>query len=218
MIRLGRIDAAIDAMLPFGFTVKQVRKCVKELLKEYGGDDGWPFIEDASYNELVSAILRDVEKDNQEEIAQDGNLIVQDQNLLKDKSNGKEEPTVTDNRVSDTLQDERSPANTVAVAEPVLDGKGWKVILPDQTSAHVEETKNNNEEPPTKVDSLIIKTAFAALPPRAKRRKCTPCYGWIEDDEEEDGDDFITLQPSSMMLGPPPIAAPPRGCLGVYLP
>lgn len=85
------------------------------------------------------------------------------------------------------------------------DGKGWNDILPDQTSAHIEETINN-KEPSTKVDSPRFKTAFAAPTKRGKR---LPCYGWIEDDEEEeDDDDFITLQPSSMVLGPPKAALP----------
>lgn len=49
-------------------------------IKEYGGDEGWPFIEDASYNELIAAILRDVDR---EEAAQDANQIMQDQNHMK---------------------------------------------------------------------------------------------------------------------------------------
>lgn len=52
-------------------------------IKVYGGDKGWPFIEDASYNELIAALLRDSEMDNQDEVARDGNLITQDKNLLK---------------------------------------------------------------------------------------------------------------------------------------
>lgn len=40
--------------------------------------------------------------------------------FFQDKSNEEEEPAVTDNRALDTLLDEKSPENTVAVAEPVL--------------------------------------------------------------------------------------------------
>nr|XP_033508243.1 uncharacterized protein LOC104119494 isoform X2 [Nicotiana tomentosiformis] len=59
--RLGRMDAAIDAMTPFGFDESLVRKTVNKLLKEYGGNDGWAFIEDCGYKELIEAILRDLE-------------------------------------------------------------------------------------------------------------------------------------------------------------
>lgn len=43
--------------------------------KEYGGDEGWPFIEEYSYKELIDAILRDAEKDDQEQVAEAGNQL-----------------------------------------------------------------------------------------------------------------------------------------------
>ncbi|OIT18686.1 hypothetical protein A4A49_43687, partial [Nicotiana attenuata] len=63
--RLGRIDAAIDAMTPFGFDESLVRKTVNKLLKEYGGNEGWAFIEDCGYKELIEAILRDLESNDE---------------------------------------------------------------------------------------------------------------------------------------------------------
>ncbi|CAA3014179.1 probable inactive histone-lysine N-methyltransferase SUVR1 [Olea europaea subsp. europaea] len=71
--RLMRIDAAVDAMTSFGFSEEIVRKTVKELLKEYGGDEGWRFIEDNSYIELIEAILRSAEGNNQEKSARHEN-------------------------------------------------------------------------------------------------------------------------------------------------
>ncbi|XP_009784341.1 uncharacterized protein LOC107817835 isoform X1 [Nicotiana tabacum] len=63
--RLGRIDAAIDAMTSFGFDESLVRETVNKLLKEYGGNEGWAFIEDCGYKELIEAILRDLESNDE---------------------------------------------------------------------------------------------------------------------------------------------------------
>ncbi|KAI4357391.1 hypothetical protein L6164_001342 [Bauhinia variegata] len=52
-----RMDAALDAMKPYGFDLKLARKTVSELLKVYGGDQGWIFIEEGSYKLLVETIL-----------------------------------------------------------------------------------------------------------------------------------------------------------------
>ncbi|XP_016474802.1 uncharacterized protein LOC107796531 isoform X1 [Nicotiana tabacum] len=68
--RLSRMDAAVDAMTPFGFDELLVRKTVNKLLKEYEGDEGWEgwaFIEDSGYKELIDAILRDQEAKDDEE-------------------------------------------------------------------------------------------------------------------------------------------------------
>ncbi|XVF24066.1 hypothetical protein REPUB_Repub13aG0094800 [Reevesia pubescens] len=54
------MDAVIDAMKPFGFPKNLINKTIKELQKVYG-EDGWPFIEDASYKVLLEAILEKVE-------------------------------------------------------------------------------------------------------------------------------------------------------------
>ncbi|XP_028071615.1 uncharacterized protein LOC114273979 [Camellia sinensis] len=70
---LTRMDAAIDQLVPYGFTRNQVRRTVNQLLKVYGGDDGWPFIEANAYILVIETILS-----NQEEEVQG------------DKSNGEE--------------------------------------------------------------------------------------------------------------------------------
>lgn len=51
------MDAALDAMRNLGFEEEVVTRTVKELLDIYG-DDGWPFIEEYGYKELIDAILR----------------------------------------------------------------------------------------------------------------------------------------------------------------
>ncbi|KAF3679769.1 hypothetical protein T459_25321 [Capsicum annuum] len=66
--RLSRMDAATDAMTAFGFDERLVQNSVKQLLKEYGGDDGWAFIEEYGYKELIDAILRDQETNDEQKV------------------------------------------------------------------------------------------------------------------------------------------------------
>ncbi|XP_042029493.1 uncharacterized protein LOC121776386 [Salvia splendens] len=77
--RLTRMDAAVDAMLPLGFSEAMVKARVKKLLKEYGGDEGWPFIEESAYSVLIESILENM--NNGEQI----------QLLEKDAQNGQSE-------------------------------------------------------------------------------------------------------------------------------
>ncbi|XP_057981692.1 uncharacterized protein LOC131166994 isoform X2 [Malania oleifera] len=56
-VGLTRMDAALDAMIPYGFSKELIRRTVKELLKVYGAE-GWIFIEDGSYNLLIETILQ----------------------------------------------------------------------------------------------------------------------------------------------------------------
>ncbi|KAL3653489.1 hypothetical protein CASFOL_003170 [Castilleja foliolosa] len=79
--RLSRMDAAVDAMVPFGFLANKVEKHVNQLLEVYGGHEGWPFIEEYSYKELIDALLRDVEEGDEEE--------GQVEKLLEDESGAK---------------------------------------------------------------------------------------------------------------------------------
>ncbi|KAL0321868.1 UNVERIFIED_CONTAM: hypothetical protein Scaly_2483200 [Sesamum calycinum] len=181
--RLTRMDAAVDAMVPFGFPEEKVRKHVKELLKEYGGDEGWPFIEECSYKELIDAILRDDEENDQEKVAEDGHQG-------KDKSSGDEIVAGTSSSIPDSQQDERSqettPAEIVgsscAVAEPTL---------PEITSS--SSGINAGKTPISASPSLINITSPPPTNNLPTRRR--PCYGWIESDEE-DIDDFMYLRPA----------------------
>ncbi|GFY84509.1 hypothetical protein Acr_03g0012830 [Actinidia rufa] len=74
--RLMRMDAAVDHMGLYGFPEELVRGSVKSLLKEYGGDDGWPFIEENGYMVLLNDIL----KEQDERIA--GENSNEEENLL----------------------------------------------------------------------------------------------------------------------------------------
>ncbi|PON69040.1 WIYLD domain containing protein [Parasponia andersonii] len=69
-----RMDAALDAMGPMGmgFPKDSVRQTVKELLKVYGGDEGWPFIEENCYSILLDALVEKQQNDfPQKDVSQD---------------------------------------------------------------------------------------------------------------------------------------------------
>ncbi|KAK6156143.1 hypothetical protein DH2020_010391 [Rehmannia glutinosa] len=253
--RLSRMDAAVDAMGLLGFPEGKVKKHVKELLKVYGGDDGWPFIEEYSYKELIDAILRDVEENDEEQVAEDGNQSKQcslhslpvdiarqielkkfecqneltSKKSLIEKSCEDEQAAETFSRVSETQENDRpkgnAPAdiagsssgiqndqslNTSLLAEG--DGKGWKDILPDQTSGRINETASTHvvskNEQDSKIHDRPSKSPIRASPSldcipspqpnnsRSPQRRL-PCYGWIESDEDEEADDFVFLKPAS---------------------
>ncbi|GMH23116.1 hypothetical protein Nepgr_024959 [Nepenthes gracilis] len=61
-VGLHRLHAAIDHFTPMGFSPVVIHKKVKELLKVYGGDEAWSFIEDGSYNILLEMLLEEQEK------------------------------------------------------------------------------------------------------------------------------------------------------------
>ncbi|XP_061974538.1 uncharacterized protein LOC133696377 isoform X1 [Populus nigra] len=82
-VGLKRIDAALDAVRPMGFPEPLVRRTVRNLLKlcervkfftslddcglqEYGGDEGWAFIEECCYKLLIDTLLDEVEKSERE--------------------------------------------------------------------------------------------------------------------------------------------------------
>ncbi|KAL4620905.1 hypothetical protein ACB092_06G189900 [Castanea dentata] len=66
-VGLRRIDAALDALLPMGFAEDLVRSTVSELLEAYGGDEGWAFIEEASYKLVIDTILPESEESKRED-------------------------------------------------------------------------------------------------------------------------------------------------------
>lgn len=65
-VGLRRMDAAIDAMRPLGFSKELVKRTVSNLLEVYEGDAGWVFIEEASYKLLIDTILEEQDKDLEE--------------------------------------------------------------------------------------------------------------------------------------------------------
>ncbi|XP_057780266.1 probable inactive histone-lysine N-methyltransferase SUVR1 [Salvia miltiorrhiza] len=113
--RLSRMDAAVDAMLPLGFPEAKVKKRVNQLLKVYGGDEGWPFIEECSYKVLLDSLLE--EKDDEEQVTSQNGLLLEpvENRELLDKPQGDEDLSCS--RASDALIEH--PSEAVAEDTPL---------------------------------------------------------------------------------------------------
>ncbi|KAL2466527.1 Uncharacterized protein Adt_42378 [Abeliophyllum distichum] len=201
--RLTRMDAAIDAMTPFGFSEKLVRKLARELLKEYGGDEGWFFLEQDSYEVLREALLRDVEENDQEKKAQD-------ENHMENESKDETPAGASTDSLQDTEIPDHSPVDAVGSASAVPltcaegvgissgipagqeTGKGWKDIGLDKKSTH-KESDVHECDPRTGKSSIPSSPLMIPSPTPIPRRR-GPCYGWLESDEEDDPNDIIYLQ------------------------
>ncbi|KAJ4821427.1 Nucleolar histone methyltransferase-related protein [Rhynchospora pubera] len=53
------MDAALDHLLPLGFKKQKINSTIKSLLKEYGGDEGWYFLEENNYLLVIDTIIND---------------------------------------------------------------------------------------------------------------------------------------------------------------
>ncbi|MCE3050504.1 hypothetical protein HAX54_047390 [Datura stramonium] len=156
--RLSRMDAATDAMTAFGFDGRLVQKTVKQLLKEYGGDDGWVFIEEYGYKELIEAILRDQDEDttkqkgvsSQDERAEDPALqsILDPSGTLVDSTCNKAGNTVGETSCSELVaptyielcRNKQDICSTEVSCPPPVEGDGnsWKDFAEDQISTQKE--------------------------------------------------------------------------------
>ncbi|KAM0939053.1 putative WIYLD domain-containing protein [Dioscorea sansibarensis] len=52
-----KMGAALKVLTQFGFEKDAIVSTIKELIQEYGGEDGWVFIEDNGYQVVVDSIL-----------------------------------------------------------------------------------------------------------------------------------------------------------------
>lgn len=51
------MGAALKVLTQYGFKKDHIVSTIKELIEEYGGEDGWVFIEDNGYQVVVDSIL-----------------------------------------------------------------------------------------------------------------------------------------------------------------
>ncbi|CAK9326250.1 unnamed protein product [Citrullus colocynthis] len=181
-----RIDAALDAMKPFGFPLKLVRDTVKELLSVYGGDEGWVFIEEGSYTLLIDTLL-----EKQKEAAIE---LVHDNERAKDH----QETSVAGcsssaigatslyeaTRITATL-----PANDSNTLFPG-DESYWKGDKASVDDEHFRSTFNQS----LPAYSPIISQPLPAYTPKIRRRK--PYHGWISNNDKEE--DLVYLTPDSL--------------------
>ncbi|KAL6980681.1 hypothetical protein U1Q18_022318 [Sarracenia purpurea var. burkii] len=185
--RLTRMDAAIDAMHPFGFSEELVRQRVKALLKEYGGDDGWPFIEADAYKLLIDTIL-DVEEEGDEgEKCNEEDAGPSVVALPPISSELAEVATLTVETEGSSL-----------LRPSIGDAECWKDInLPQNcydkgVVDYVSGQKKQLDKTPLHSPPSTVPSPLPANSSPIRRRK--PCHGWISSDDDED--DFVELTPA----------------------
>ncbi|CAL9123580.1 unnamed protein product [Musa textilis] len=88
-----RIDAAIDALLPYGFSKATICSTVKKLLEIYDDPAAWHVIEEDTYRLVIETILaeqeekaREVQRAREEANASEGPSRVAEANLLNSSS------------------------------------------------------------------------------------------------------------------------------------
>lgn len=180
-----RMGAAWDAMRPFGFPQYMVVKTVKELLEVYGGEEGWPFIEEYSYKVLLEAILEKVEakekKKNEAGASASNTLAIEAPTGTTGLISGSEAEHGTDEmqlaEVPDTTPTQRHNALMITSPQSRCTGsnRGWLSEvqltrpdpLDDTNSAQTTSTAAINSPPP-------------GFPTKQTR---SPCHGWMTSED-----------------------------------
>ncbi|KAH7855090.1 hypothetical protein Vadar_021145 [Vaccinium darrowii] len=202
--RLTRMDAAVDAMIPLGFSEKLVSAKIKRLLKEYGGDDGWPFIEADAYKLLIDTILDD------QEDADAGEERNEEEVPLLNGTLGDERPGDSSAvNVPGPSMLSLPPISSGAVgaaAQTIETGGGYLLIAGgdreggDGSEDAMELDAVSKGGDGSGVDNRALQSPPSVIltPPAVdglQRRRRKPCYGWISSGDEEE-DDFIQLTPA----------------------
>ncbi|KAM7491938.1 hypothetical protein LguiA_034859 [Lonicera macranthoides] len=107
-VGLTRMDAALDAMRPLGFSAQVIRKSVKKLLEVYGGDKWWFAIEEAGYKLLIDTIL---EEELEEKQIQDGNV--------NEEQHEEQDPQESHEIVKKTQEDDFEAENCLPLKEAI---------------------------------------------------------------------------------------------------
>lgn len=206
-VGLTRVDAALDAMAPYGFSKKLVRDTIKSLLKEYGGEEGYVFIEESAYRLLIETILQKTDTNDGDTTC--GFPAAGPSNAAP--SAGAPEPSCTDsetvNIVAGDLIGAAEPRCTdpetvstvagalIGVTEPSCTG-----LETMNTAAEVIKVK---QEPRVCVGNPVSstpRTSSIGINPLPTTKDATntqlklkkapvarqPCYGWIGCDEEDE--------------------------------
>ncbi|XP_022134195.1 uncharacterized protein LOC111006514 isoform X2 [Momordica charantia] len=171
-----RIDAALDAMAPFGFSPKLVRDTVKELLSVYGGDDGWVFIEEGSYTLLIDTILDKLKDGVHEE--NERAEIHEETSIAGCSSNPRDELTVKE--IDDVL------------ISPYEDNEAFRITTPLSTIDSEGRYRIDDAGPgdDDHFRSPPNQSAPAAHTPKISRR---PYHGWISSNDKKE--DLVHLPP-----------------------
>ncbi|KAF3454363.1 hypothetical protein FNV43_RR04810 [Rhamnella rubrinervis] len=194
-----RMDAALDAMRPYGFSEVSVRQAVKELLNVYGGVDGWVFVEDAAYMLLIETLL---EKQNVCEIQQHNSS--QDPASDADEINGSigesssrallhacSNPEVVDSGPQTRkVLDSASRTESLNISSMTTDSDGKDCFTTSGNTFGCEYSEKTQVQTPQHADKSSIQEEY--IRPTQRRRFC---HGWIE---SEDDEDLVELSPEPL--------------------
>ncbi|KAK6929461.1 WIYLD domain [Dillenia turbinata] len=219
-VGLRRMDAAIDAMKPFGFPKAVVEKTVKNLLKVYDGDAGWPFIEECSYKLLIETLLGP--EDKEVDVLAQNEAVDQDDDLPQSEA-------ADGDHAGPSSTAERSPAQELPglteelaltdfdkmyAPSPPSEGSlpGWKDIELDKSSqeAQVEDRIVNktfdmnktfdsdkvDADEEEEVNSRQVSPNMEQLPCLNNPPRRRPSYGWLG--VENNDEDILILVPAPL--------------------
>ncbi|XP_077238727.1 uncharacterized protein LOC143879919 isoform X2 [Tasmannia lanceolata] len=177
-IGLKRIDAAVDALLPLGFSKYQICKTVNALLKVYEGDSGWVFIEEASYKLVIEALLEEQEQG-----------LVKKEDSSEDEAGALAATTSKDVAVDATTITYPGTTSTDPGTMGHITETGEKVDWKDIscTTERLAIASTGEDEMGRLIDPREIDSDSRDIQPvrtpQIQRRK--PCYGWISDDDAD---------------------------------
>ncbi|KAK7391926.1 hypothetical protein VNO78_20350 [Psophocarpus tetragonolobus] len=193
-----RMDAALDAMLPFGFSNRLVRSTVNSLLKVYGGNKGWVFIEDSSYSLLIETLLADPSASPQDGLIETNpgdSAEVTPAGCSNSASNSVNvvDSVSTTSEIGNALPIQSvTHANQLLIEAAIETRKAATISISAEKESECQPAGNSdlgeNHEP--KSPQLLTTLC------RKKRR---PCYGWISNDDEED-EELIQLPADSSSI------------------
>ncbi|KAJ7978068.1 WIYLD domain-containing protein [Quillaja saponaria] len=177
-----RMDAALDAMRPYGFPDNLVKETVRELLNVYGGNDNWVFIEEDAYRLLIETILAKKNNSGEEPEDEDNEAIAADPSS-----------PVALTCASPEAMDVVSLTNTVVDSTSPMNESESSVTGLHQVGSVLCESVGNNvtDSPPHKQSRIQAESRFPS------QRRSRPCYGWISWVDEEEPD-LVELTPEPL--------------------
>ncbi|XP_026423502.1 uncharacterized protein LOC113319469 isoform X1 [Papaver somniferum] len=197
-----RYDAAYENVKPLGFLNKKViRTKIDSLLKVYGGDEGWAFIEEASYKLLIECLLEcqeqlDLvvkEEENQGILFPEEEKVQEtDEQLLRKNSRRKIPRLSSVAGISSAVvkyEPRGSEPRTEEVKERIEAIKCSCYLLPAAKKQRLQETLGNGNRKlvSAEVQKLQENLSGSVLGTSQRRRKRPP-FGYIDsmEDCEED--------------------------------
>lgn len=188
-------------MRPYGFPEELVQEMVGELLDVYGGNDGWVFIEEASYTLLLETILetiKDREREKDKSSQDDAEVADEAEASAIGPSDGVSFPICSNTEALDAVSQTNqslyatSQTNETLGTGSVTHESDGRYCLPPATHSGVDETFGNSlaQSSPHLICSQL---PVDSLPTRRRRSY----HGWISSDDEKD---LVHLTPAPLQF------------------